>query len=113
MSVLVHAEVHGLAGRAKELRDVLLQHAAGLARMDGNAGATVYEPVGTELGEYVLDVWWRDEAAMRAHYGTGEYARYRDAVGELLARPSDVMVHVVERSYHPTDDPAHDPARQG
>jgi quinol monooxygenase YgiN len=61
----------------------------------------------------VLDAWWSDEAAMRAHYATPEYGDYANAVGELLARPSDVQIHYVERSVRARGDASQDPARQG
>jgi quinol monooxygenase YgiN len=113
MSLLVHAEIHGLAGRAADLRELLQDHARGMAAAEGGLGAAVYEPVGAETGELVLQVWWRDEAALRAHYATSEYTRYFQRVGELLARPSDVTVHAIERSYRATGDLSADPARQG
>ena len=113
MSVLIHAEIHGLAGRAPELRDVLREHAARLASADGSLGAAAYEPLGAEPGEFVLDTWWRDEAALHAHYATAEYTRYLQSVGELLARPSDATVHTIERSYRAAADLSADPARQG
>ena len=113
VNVLIHAELHGLAGRAQELRDVLLEHSARLAVAAGGLGAAAYEPLGAEPGEFVLDAWWRDEAALRAHYATSEYTRYFQRVGELLARPSDVTVHAIERSYRATGDLSADPARQG
>ncbi|MEY2535803.1 MAG: hypothetical protein QOF29_3713 [bacterium] len=113
MTVLIHAELHGLAGRATELRAVLEEHAERLAGVAGSLGAAAYEPVGAEPGEFVLDGWWRDEAALRAHYATAEYTRYVERVGELLARPSDVTVHTIEHSYRATADLSADPARQG
>jgi quinol monooxygenase YgiN len=113
MSILVRAEIHGLAGRAAELRDVLRAHATALGAADGCEGASVLTAIDAEYGELVLDVWWRDEASLRAHYATVEYRRYTQAVGPLLARPSDVVVHYVDRSVHATADPAADPARLG
>jgi quinol monooxygenase YgiN len=113
VTVLIHAELHGLAGRAAELRALLRKHAEGLAGAEGSLGATAYEPIGGEPGEFVLDSWWRDEAALRAHYATTEYARYVQRVGELLARPSDATVHAIERSYRATADLSADPTRQG
>jgi quinol monooxygenase YgiN len=113
MSVLVHAELHGLAGRARELRGVLREHAELMAAGEGSLGAAAYEPLGAEPGEFVLDAWWRDETALRAHYATSEYAHYVQRVGELLARPSDVTVHTVDRSYRATADLSADPSRQG
>jgi quinol monooxygenase YgiN len=113
MTVLIHVEVHGLAGRARELRALLLEHVSGLARAEGSLGATAAEPLGAEPGEFVLDAWWRDEHALRAHYATPEYGSYADRVGQLLARPSDATVHSVASSYKPAADLSLDPTRQG
>jgi quinol monooxygenase YgiN len=113
MSVLVRAEIHGLAGRAAELREVLQAHAAALRAVDGNQGATASVALDAEHGEMLLEAWWRDEDAMRAHYATVEYERYTQAISPLLARPSDVVVHYVDRSVHATADPAADPSRLG
>ena len=113
MSILVRAEIHGLAGRVAELREVLRDHAAAVAALDGSEGAGVAVPIDAEYGEFVLEVWWHDESPMRAHYETREYERYTQAIGPLLARPSDVVVHYVERSVHATADPAADPSRLG
>lgn len=112
MVVLVHAEIHGLAGRAGELRELLRVHAERLAGAPGSLGATAYGPLGGEPGEFVLDAWWRDERALRSHYTTPDYAAYVQRIGELLARPSDVTIHAVERSYRPTGDMSLDPMRQ-
>jgi quinol monooxygenase YgiN len=113
MSVLVHAEVHGLAGRVNELRELLAEHAQLSARSPGSLGSTASEPLGATAGEFVLDTWWQDEAALSAHYASAEYTRYSGRVGELLARPSDVQIHYVDRSVRATDDPSLDPSRQG
>ena len=56
---------------------------------------------------------WADDAALSAHYATPHYRRYRDAVGELLARPSDVVVHHVSATIHAIDPAPPDPARLG
>jgi quinol monooxygenase YgiN len=113
VAVLVHAEIHGLAGRERELRDVLREHAARLSDAEDGLGAAAYKPLGADAGEFVLDAWWRNEQALRAHYRTAEYGRYVERVGELLARPSDVTVHMVERSYRAAGDASADPSRQG
>jgi quinol monooxygenase YgiN len=113
MTIFVHAQIHGLAGRGAELREVLVEHATVTAAMEGSLGSVAYAPLGGEAGEYVLDAWWRDESALRAHYGSAAYGRYVEIVGELLARPSDVQIHYVERTVRPTPDASLDPARQG
>jgi quinol monooxygenase YgiN len=113
MTVLIHAEIHGLAGRAAELRALLNEHAADLSAAAGSLGASAYAPVDGDVGELLLQTHWRDEAAMQAHYATPGYTRYAESVGELLARPSDVYIHYVDRSVRATADLSMDPSRQG
>jgi quinol monooxygenase YgiN len=113
MTLTITAEIHGLAGRDAELRELLFEHATGLTGAEGCLGAVVLAPVGAEQGEYVLEARWHDEAALRAHYATPEYARYVDGIGELLARSSDVRIAYVEREVRATADLSQDPTRQG
>jgi quinol monooxygenase YgiN len=113
MSVLVQAEIHGLAGRAGELTEVLIEHAGAMRQADGCLMSHAAAPLDAELAEYVLETHWRDEAAMRAHYATAEYGRYAGRIGELLSRPSDVEIHYIERSVRAAADLSLDPARQG
>src|SRR3954447_26182395 len=113
MTLTITAEIHGLAGRDAELREVLFEHAAGLTTAEGCLGAVAAAPLGADAGEYVLEARWRDEAALRAHYATPEYTRYVERIGELLARPSDVRIAYVEREIRATADLSQDPTRQG
>lgn len=113
MSLTIHAEIHGLGGRATELRDLLAEHATRLAAAEGCLGATAAQALDADVGEYLLTSHWRDEAAMRAHYATADYTRYTENIGELLARPSDVRISYVEREVRATADLSQDPTRQG
>jgi quinol monooxygenase YgiN len=113
MSLVIHAEIHGLAGRAQELRDLLAQHATALAAAEGCEGARALTPLDADVGEHVLDALWRDEASLRAHYATPQFTHYVSRIGELLARPSDVTIHYVERTVRPEADLSLDPTRQG
>jgi quinol monooxygenase YgiN len=113
MSLFIHAEIHGLAGRAGELRDLLDEHATRLRAAEGCLGADAAVAIGADVGEFLLQVRWRDEAALRAHYATPEYTRYAEGIGELLARPSDVRIDYVEREVRATADLSQDPTRQG
>ena len=89
--LMLVAELHGLVGRQSELRELLDALADGAREEPGCASFRVL--AAEEPGEWVLLAAWSDEEALRAHYRTGHYRRYRDAVGPLLARPSDVVVH--------------------
>jgi quinol monooxygenase YgiN len=112
MTVVLLVDVHGLSGRAEELRHVLSELRAAARTTDGNEGFTAAESIG-ESAEFVLSSCWRDEAAMRGHFASPAYARYNDAVTPLLARPSDVTIHYAERTVHPVGDPSREAARQG
>jgi|SRR6185369_13528837 quinol monooxygenase YgiN len=111
--LIITADIHGLAGRDADLRELLAEHASGLVRADGCLGALASAPLGADPGEYVLAVRWRDEAALRAHYVTPEYTRYVENIGALLARPSDVRIAWVDREVRATADLSEDPTRQG
>jgi quinol monooxygenase YgiN len=113
VTVVVHAEIHGLVGRADELRALLTEHAETTARAPGCTRCVAYGPLGAEPGEYVLVAWWSDETSLRAHYGSSDYGLYVSAVGELLARPSDVQLQYVERTVRVRGDASLDPTRQG
>jgi quinol monooxygenase YgiN len=108
---LLIAEIHGLGGREDELARLLADLAAG-AR--GEDGCELFRALrADEPGEFVLLSAWRDEAALRAHYAGATYQRYRAAVGELLARPSDVTVHLVAEVVHAVDPNPPEPGMFG
>lgn len=105
------AEIHGLAGRQGELLGLLAELADAARRQAGCVGYRVLTD--GEPGELVLLASWRDEAALRSHYRTAAYQRYRAAVGPLLARPSDVVVHHVSTTLHARDPNPPDPGLLG
>jgi quinol monooxygenase YgiN len=109
--LLLVAELHGLVGRQSELHELLDALAEGARQEPGCSSFRVL--AAEEPGEWVLLAAWRDEAALRAHYGTSHYRRYRDAVGPLLARPSDVVVHRLDGTVHALDPNPPDPGMLG
>ena len=98
---LLIADIHGLAGRGAELAELLGALTSEAGAEDGCLGFRVLG--GEAPGEFVLLSSWRDEAALRAHYAAAPYRRYSAAVGELLARPSDVTVHHVAETVQAID----------
>jgi quinol monooxygenase YgiN len=110
-AVLMVTEMHGLGGRERELRALLADLAAGALSEPGCVGFRVLGA--GEAGELVLLSAWTGEDAMRAHYRTPHYRRYREAVGPLLARPSDVTIHHVRETVHPVDPNPPDPGMFG
>jgi quinol monooxygenase YgiN len=108
---LLVAELHGRAGLQAQLRE-LLDALAGGAREE--AGCVSFLVLSAEeAGEFVLLSEWADEAALRAHYATPHYRYYREHVGPLLARGSDVVVHHVEQTLRALDPNPPDPGELG
>jgi quinol monooxygenase YgiN len=90
---LLVAKLHGLAGSLQELRALLDELAARARAESGCVSFSVL--TAEEPAELVVISGWSDEQALRAHYATPHYRRYREQVGLLLARPSDVVVHEI------------------
>jgi quinol monooxygenase YgiN len=111
MSVLLVAEMHGRAALEPQLR----------ALLDELAEASAAEPLCTAFrvlaaegpSEFVLLGSWKSETAMREHYDTSHYRRYRDQVAPLLVRPSDVVVHHISSTVQALDPNPPDPGLLG
>jgi quinol monooxygenase YgiN len=110
-SRLVIARLHGLAGRSEELRELCGDLASVTAIESGCRRFEVLELA--EAGEIVLLSDWASEQALREHFATPHYRRYRVGAGELLAGPSDVTVHHVSDTVHALDPNPPDPAMFG
>jgi quinol monooxygenase YgiN len=109
--VLVVAELHGRSALVAQLRSLLDELAAATR---GEQGCTSFRVlVAAEPGELVTLGRWASEAALSAHYGTAHYRHYREQVGELLARPSDVVVHHLSATVHALDPNPPDPGLLG
>ncbi|HEX4483119.1 MAG TPA: antibiotic biosynthesis monooxygenase [Solirubrobacteraceae bacterium] len=105
---LLVAELHGLAGSLPELEALLAELARGAAAEPGCAGFRVLRA--EQPGELVVLSEWADEDALGAHYATTHYRHYREQVGLLLARPSDVVVHHLSASFRALDPNPPDPS---
>jgi quinol monooxygenase YgiN len=105
--VILVAELHGLAARQAELRALLDELADGARGEPECLGFRVL--AAEEPAELVLLASWASERGLRAHYDTAHYGRYREHVGPLLARPSDVLVHHIATTVHALDPNPPDP----
>lgn len=94
---VVVARIAGLTGRAAELRDLLADRALAGRAEPGCDGYEVAEVLG-EPAAFLVVQTWRSREAMRAHFASGAHATYQHQVDELLARPSEVVVHEVGSS---------------
>jgi quinol monooxygenase YgiN len=109
--VVLVAQMHGQVGRLAELKGLLADLAAGARR---DPGCDSYHVAfADEPGECLLVSAWKSEDALRAHYRSEAYLGYRSAVGELLTRPSDVVLHHVSATVRARDPNPPDPSLLG
>jgi quinol monooxygenase YgiN len=110
---VVVARLEGLTGRAAELRTLLAERAAESRSEPGCAGYEVAELVG-EPAAFLIVQTWASSDALRAHYATEAHAEYQHAVDELLANPSQVVLHEVTSTTRPSASTSPtDPGRFG
>ena len=110
---VVVAKLAGLTGRAAELRQLLSDRAAEVRAEDGCTGYDVAELVG-EPASFLIVQTWTSGQALRAHFSTDAHASYQHAVDELLATPSEVVMHDVAATTHPSASTSPtDPGRFG
>jgi quinol monooxygenase YgiN len=109
--LILVAEVHGRAALIGELRAALGALADGA---NGEPGCISFQALAADdPGEFVLLASWTSEGALRKHYATTHYRHYREQVGPLLARPSDVVVHHLRATVHALDPNPPDPGKLG
>jgi quinol monooxygenase YgiN len=112
-TLLVVARVTGLVGRAAELRELLVDRAAAARGEPGCLSYDVAESL-EEPAAFLVVHAWRSTEDMRRHFGSDAHADYQHAVDELLARPSEVVIHSVDSSTRPAPSTsATDPGRFG
>ena len=109
--LILVAEVHGLAGSRDELRALLDEVADGARGEPGCASFRVFAD--DDPGEFLMLESWLSEDALRAHYDSPHYRHYRETVGLLLARPSDVFIHHLADTVRALDPNPPDPAELG
>jgi quinol monooxygenase YgiN len=107
------AKLAGLTGRAAELRTVLADRARAVRVEDGCAGYEVAALLDEPASFLVVQTWTSSEA-LRAHFATEAHAEYQHAVDELLATPSEVVLHQVASTTRPSASTSPtDPGRFG
>jgi quinol monooxygenase YgiN len=112
-SQVVVARIAGLAGRTPELRRLLADRAVAARAEPGCAGYEVAELL-DEPATFLVVETWRSPEEMRAHFSSDAHADYLHRVDELLARPSEVLVHEVASTTRPAPSTSPvDPGRFG
>ena len=98
---VVVAKLAGLTGRAAELRQLLTDRATVVRNDDGCLGYEVAERLDEPVSFVIVQTWASSET-LRAHFSSGAHATYQHAVDELLATPSEVVIHEVASTTHPS-----------
>jgi quinol monooxygenase YgiN len=112
IQVLV-AKLTGLTGRATELRQLLADRATAVRDEDGCLGYEVGERL-DEPATFLIVQTWASSDALRAHFSTSAHADYQHEVDELLATPSEVVIHEVVSTTRPSASTSPtDPGRFG
>ena len=103
--VLAVTHIHGLAGRREELRALMRETEARVT------DARLYRFTASfdDPDEYVHLQEWASAADFEAHQSSAAFADYQRALFELLARPSEMTVHRVARSFVPKPSAPVDP----
>jgi quinol monooxygenase YgiN len=110
---VVVARLSGLTGRAAELRQLLAERAREVRAEDGCVSYEVAAAVDEPAGFLIVQTWTSSET-MRAHFSTEAHADYQHAVDELLATPSEVVLHEVASTTRPSASTSPtDPGRFG
>jgi quinol monooxygenase YgiN len=110
---VVVARLAGLTGRAAELRQLLADRARDVRMEDGCVSYAVAGLL-DEPAAFLVVHTWTSSAALRAHYATEAHAAYQHGVDELLATPSEVVLHEVASTTHPSASTSPtDPGRFG
>ena len=99
-SVLAITRIHGVAGRREELRALMRGTEA---RVEAEPGCRMYRFAATleDPDEYVNVQEWEDDAAFAAHQRSAAFRDYQRGLFELLARPSEMMVHRMGETVRP------------
>jgi quinol monooxygenase YgiN len=110
---VVVAKLAGLTGRAAELRQLLTDRATVVRNEDGCLGDEVAERLDEPVSFVIVQTWASSEA-LRAHFSTSGHADYQHAVDEMLATPSEVVIHEVASTTRPSASTSPtDPGRFG
>ena len=91
-TVLAITRIHGIAGRREDLRALMRDTEARVAE---EPGCRMYRFAATldDADEYVNVQEWEDEATFDAHQRSPAFREYQRGLFDLLARPSDMVLH--------------------
>jgi quinol monooxygenase YgiN len=110
--VLAVTQIHGLAGRRHELRELMR---ATEERASGEHGCRLYRFAATleHPDEYLHVQEWASEQAFADHQRSSAFQAYQRELFGLLSRPSDMKVHRAPSTIVPEPSGPGDPRGAG
>jgi quinol monooxygenase YgiN len=110
--VIAVTRIHGLAGRRRELRELM---GATEARVAEEPGCRLYRFAATlgDPDEYVHVQEWASDEAFAAHQRSPAFQDYQRGLFDLLARPSDMRLHRALETVVPEPSGPPDPRGAG
>ena len=110
--VVAVTEIHGLAGRRDELRELMR---ATERRVSQEPGCRTYRFAATleHPDEYLHVQEWDSEETFAGHQRSPAFRDYQRALFGLLARPSDMRIHRAPRTVVPEPSGPGDPRGAG
>jgi quinol monooxygenase YgiN len=110
--VVAVTQIHGLAGRRDELRELMRATEERVAREPGcrqyRFAATLEHP-----DEYLHVQEWESDEAFAVHQRSPAFGDYQRALFGLLARPSEMRIHRAPRTVVPEPSGPGDPRGAG
>lgn len=107
-TVLAIADLYGIAGRRTELLAALGAAERAAAGQPGCVRYGFAETLG-EPDRFVLVSERHDREAMERHYASSGFTEFQQALNGLLARPSEMVVHMVAETVRPVASGPMDP----
>lgn len=110
--VVAVTQIHGIAGRRDELRELMRETEERVAAEPGcrtyRFAATIQHP-----DEYLHVQEWDSESAFADHQRSEGFRAYQEAIFGLLARPSEMRIHRAPRTIVPEPSGPGDPRGAG
>jgi len=108
VSFIAIADMFGSVDQRRALRDLLIAAEVEAGAIPGCARYTFTSTL-ADPDHIVLVSEWRDRAAMEAHYESDAFARFQDSLHGMLVRQSEMTIHEIAGSSHPTPSGLMDP----
>jgi quinol monooxygenase YgiN len=108
VSIVAIADMFGLAGRRKQLADLLANAEREAAGIPGCRRYTFAVTL-ADADHFVLVSEWDDQASMDAHYTSKAFATFQFSLNGLLAKPSEMTTHSISSTARPVASTPIDP----